>query len=83
MCLHEIIQGPDGELKVVDSFSGRRYPPDEEAIILAFAALGKKKQEKPQASSDQVHWPGYQRPSGVAGFLFQKIIYFFFNLSQS
>lgn len=53
--LPKIIEGLDGKLKVVDSFSGRRYPPGEEAVILAFAALDKEKQEKAQTSPDKAH----------------------------
>ncbi len=54
MSLPQIRQKPDGQRIVVDFFSGRRYPLDEEVIILAQASRAEEAKEKPQ-DSDQQH----------------------------
>ena len=53
MCLPEIRKRPNGERIVVSQFGGRRYPPDEEAYILAQVAREEEADKKPQDTNQQ------------------------------
>ena len=52
----------EGEEMVVDSMSGRRYPPNEEALILGSIKVAKKEAEEAKEQADEPEIPVFLRP---------------------